>query len=451
MSTETIKSFNWLRKIPGELFKLDEKPLLGFPPPFPWDKFSDELNKSLQGNGITVTPGQVEWLAATDLFKGLGEKLKGLVLTVAPLQGPVWWVMSEKAVNLIVDLLIAKQPERNITGIIDEDFLNAYLQFIAIEAISAFEKTDFDKKLSITINEANELPKDPCLGIDVTIKLKDDTIYGRLLLSQAFKKAWAQKYAQQQKKMALESPMADSLDVLVHLEAGKIDLKPSEWKQLAIGDFVLIDSCSLDPDEDKGRVMLVINGTPCFRAKIKQGSLKILEHPLYHEVDKSMPAPTNKDDKAPKDAKNVKDTKNDDDLFDDDEDDKDHGGKDEDIDFDIDEENDIEKSASPTSGKPAAEKAPAAAEKKPPAAPSTPHAPSAIPLSVEEIPLPVVIEVGRIQMSIKKLLELQPGNMLELDIHPESGVDMVVNGKRIARGELLRIGDALGLRITELS
>lgn len=73
------------------------------------------------------------------------------------------------------------------------------------------------------------------------------------------------------------------------------------------------------------------------------------------------------------------------------------------------------------------------------------------PLSVDEIPLAVVIEVGRIQLSVKKLLELQPGNMLELNIHPESGVDMVVNGKRIARGELLRIGDTLGLRVTELS
>ncbi|MEI8366630.1 MAG: type III secretion system cytoplasmic ring protein SctQ, partial [Parachlamydiaceae bacterium] len=72
------------------------------------------------------------------------------------------------------------------------------------------------------------------------------------------------------------------------------------------------------------------------------------------------------------------------------------------------------------------------------------------PLSVDEIPLSVVIEVGRIQMSVKKLLELQPGNMLDLDIHPESGVDLVVNGKRIAKGELLRIGDVLGIRIMEL-
>ena len=45
--------------------------------------------------------------------------------------------------------------------------------------------------------------------------------------------------------------------------------------------------------------MPVINGSPFFRAKIKQGSLKILEHPLYHEVDTTMGIPPkNNDDEA---------------------------------------------------------------------------------------------------------------------------------------------------------
>ena len=53
-------------------------------------------------------------------------------------------------------------------------------------------------------------------------------------------------------------------------------------------------------------------------------------------------------------------------------------------------------------------------------------------------------------MSIQKLMELEPGNTLELDIHPESGVDLVVNGRRIGKGELLRIGDHLGVRILDI-
>jgi len=54
-------------------------------------------------------------------------------------------------------------------------------------------------------------------------------------------------------------------------------------------------------------------------------------------------------------------------------------------------------------------------------------------------------------MSVKKMLELQPGNLLELDIHPENGVDLVVNGKRIAKGELIKLGEALGVRILDIS
>jgi len=68
----------------------------------------------------------------------------------------------------------------------------------------------------------------------------------------------------------------------------------------------------------------------------------------------------------------------------------------------------------------------------------------------QDIPLNIVVEVGRLQMPIKTLMELKPGNLLNLNIHPESGVDLIVNGCRIGKGELLQIGETLGIRILEL-
>jgi len=72
------------------------------------------------------------------------------------------------------------------------------------------------------------------------------------------------------------------------------------------------------------------------------------------------------------------------------------------------------------------------------------------PVKPEEISVNVIIEVGQLKMNVQKLIELQPGNLLELGIHPEKGVDLTVNGRRVAKGELLRIGDTLGVRILEL-
>ena len=71
-------------------------------------------------------------------------------------------------------------------------------------------------------------------------------------------------------------------------------------------------------------------------------------------------------------------------------------------------------------------------------------------ISSKDIPIALVIEIGRVQMSLQKLLDLQPGNLLEMDVRPESGVDLVVNGKCIGKGELLRVGETLGVRILDL-
>jgi len=453
VSTETEQSYTWLRKIPGELYSLDEKPLLGYSPAFPWDKFSAQLNKSLQTNDIAVSPGELQWRTSKELFEGLGDKVAGSSYSIGPLTGNVWWLMPEQSVMRFMELLLIREPDHSFEASIDDDFIKASCQFLAIEAISAFDAIGYDKKLNPLVMRSIDNPTEPCLCLDIHITFKGETLYGRLCLSSSFRKAWMQRYLQQKADLSA-LPMADSLEVMIQLEAGKIDLKPSEWRQLKIGDFVLIDSCSLEPDQDKGRVMLVINGIPCFRGKVKQGSLKILEHPLYHEVDKSMANPPKNEDK---------------DLDDEDFDDLDQESKvddtdikddEEDIDFDIsddDIESDVKKSAPETTkagvgAKPAAAGASAITPAKDLKSPSPATLiPSQVALSVEEIPMPVVIEVGRIQMTVKKLLELQPGNMLELDIHPESSVDMVVNGKRIARGELLRIGDVLGIRILELS
>lgn len=70
--------------------------------------------------------------------------------------------------------------------------------------------------------------------------------------------------------------------------------------------------------------------------------------------------------------------------------------------------------------------------------------------SPQDIPLNIVVEVGRLQMSVKTLMELKPGNLLDLNIHPEAGVELVVNGSRVGKGELLQVGDTIGVRILEL-
>jgi flagellar motor switch protein FliN/FliY len=71
-------------------------------------------------------------------------------------------------------------------------------------------------------------------------------------------------------------------------------------------------------------------------------------------------------------------------------------------------------------------------------------------IASRDIPMQLVVEVDRIRMTLNQLLELRPGNVLDLQVKPEQGVYVTVGGKRIARGELIKLGDVLGLKILKI-
>lgn len=68
-----------------------------------------------------------------------------------------------------------------------------------------------------------------------------------------------------------------------------------------------------------------------------------------------------------------------------------------------------------------------------------------------DVPLQVTVELGRTQLRIRNVLELVPGSIIELDKLAGEPVDVLVNGKQIARGEVVVIDEEFGVRITEVA
>lgn len=67
-----------------------------------------------------------------------------------------------------------------------------------------------------------------------------------------------------------------------------------------------------------------------------------------------------------------------------------------------------------------------------------------------DVPLQFTVELGRTQRTIKDVLELGPGAIVELDKMAGEAVDIYVNGKSIAKGEVVVIDENYGVRITEI-
>jgi flagellar motor switch protein FliN len=62
----------------------------------------------------------------------------------------------------------------------------------------------------------------------------------------------------------------------------------------------------------------------------------------------------------------------------------------------------------------------------------------------------LTVEVGRTRMSLGETLALGPGSVVTLDRVADQPVDLLVNGRRIARGEVVVIDEQFGMRITEV-
>ena len=69
---------------------------------------------------------------------------------------------------------------------------------------------------------------------------------------------------------------------------------------------------------------------------------------------------------------------------------------------------------------------------------------------VLDVPVELTVEIGRTTMTIGETLTIGPGSIIGLKRMTGEPVDLLVNGKRIARGEVIAIDEEFGFRVTEV-
>lgn len=67
-----------------------------------------------------------------------------------------------------------------------------------------------------------------------------------------------------------------------------------------------------------------------------------------------------------------------------------------------------------------------------------------------DIPLTIAMEIGRAKISVRNLLQLNQGSIVELDRLAGESLDVLVNGTLIAHGEVVVVNDKFGIRLTDV-
>lgn len=443
---------DWIKQVDPLLFSQDEPLLLGPTPPFSWQDLTTSLQEHLHLPELSLRPRELHWRDDNHLFEGLDNSPQKLQFILAPLEGSAFWVMPEKDLwNLFTWVLAEKATNADI---LNDELKEGFYQFIAIEVLSLLEKSGLFKDLSPQLAETQSFPQGPFLCLDVEIQSHQTTLWGRLCLSPDFRRSW-KHFREAAPHEPLTSSLAPKLELTLNIEAGEAILSAREWETVQLGDLLIIENSSYDPELKKGNVHLTFKGKKIFRGRLRHDHIKLSEYPLYFEelgsMDKDHPFKEHKDDSLPEDDDFSSFDEDEEDLFLEDEElaaaleeelrlkKEDEGHEEEAIGESLEEGNEgaLEEEQKEETVPKAQETEEEPAEEKKILAPN-------------EIPFVVSVEIAHIRLTVQQLLELSPGNQLSLGKEPDNLVDLVVNGKCIGKGELVRVGEVLGVRILHL-
>ncbi|NDD58664.1 MAG: YscQ/HrcQ family type III secretion apparatus protein [Chlamydiae bacterium] len=396
---------HWIKQIVETHSQPRQIPMWGSFPTFDYDIFAKNLSSSLGMQNIHIQPSTPEWVSYDQFLTWAGPSSSYQIIKISPWSGQILWIMPQEDRRKLVSKMLSHSE---LNGADNTKFQEGFYQYLTLQALEEFEALGAYPELHPRLSKEEIFQEDFCT-IPMSITVDNSTFYGTLAISDSFQTSLKEHYSNKLPPLSSHW-LSNHLDLPLSLQCGSTTLSLREWNQVGIGDCIVLSRCTYDPELHKGSVTICLDHSPIFRAKIKKNNLKILDYAYYHEEEKSMDS----NETLPPEEGYLKDEFSDEHSF-----------------FDADEDKEENEHLWSEEG-------------------STKASAEAI-ISTQDIPLTLVVEVDKIKMNLDKLLQLAPGNVLELSVKPEQGVSITVGGKKVAHAELIKLGDILGVKILKMS
>lgn len=399
----------WIRTIEDGLTETNQIPLWGSPPPFDFEGCAQALQESFGLDSLKITPLAAAWKGPGQGLVGFGDDPILTPIDIPTLEGRALWVMAKDDANWFTkaSLTHGEDDKRSFSS---PALVAGFYRYALLDVLATFRYAEAFGDLSPVIGPDDALPDSECMCLDIQIEVNGHPLMGRLLCPTVFFHSFKQHFSQRSPDLSSKSFSSIPLDL--GLVVGSTQLNFNQWKGVGVGDFVVLDRCLYDVEAKKGSLEVTLGKTPIFHARLKEGTLKILDYSFYYEEDNAMDErdPEDElDEGLPEDEGMLDDFPEDEPMPGDEDDAQEHLWE-------------ADKSEAPLDQM----------------------------LAASEVPIELTVEVGRLEMSLERLLELKPGNTLELKAKPEDVVHLSANGKRVGTAELVKIGDLLGIKILKL-
>ncbi len=383
-----------IKKIAPELQKLNQIPLFGGMNSFDWPQLASRLASRFKLKSLSLQPGGQEWLVAEDIRKGLGHDAVIFPIDLAPLGSSAYWIMPQQEIKKLTSWMLSGSTEK--PAITSDLLQEGFYQYLLLETLDAAFEMEPLNTITPMLHEEAPFPEEKAFCIDVTLQFQEKACHGRLAIPNDLRVHWVQHF--EKLNMRSVSPqMARDIEVVLGVKTGSVLLAQSQWEKLKKGDFILLDRGSYDPRHAKGIAFLTLGTTSLFQLNIENNKIHLLNFAFIYEDATDMTT-----NNPPED-----------DMLEEE--------------FPEEETEDTALSEEATLPEEEAEA-----------------------VGIKETPIQITVELARIRVTLEKLMQLAPGNFLELPIQPDQSVLLSANGQKIGKAELVYLGENLGVRIIEL-
>lgn len=416
---------SWIQEVSPAILEAAGMTGWGKIPSFPLDAVVEHLRQLFQSSSLSVEIGSAEWKIAENFSDGLGKTLFKTSLAASPLRGLAQWILPENSAKELLKSL----KDQKLSAIKTEhpEVTKGIYDYLVLEVCQVVSKEY--KGLSLHVND-EEFSTDIAYAIDIALHEAENVFWGRLLISKELQ-ANLYKHFSQKRATLNDLEKLPNLMLPISITTGSTELTTAELENLRTGDFVVIENSHYNVLQKKGSFCALLQGKPLFQVKKRDRGIKIVDFIYFYEENTM-----------------------DDDYFEDKQMDDDFSDgniefDDKDAEIPLDNKNDQEPSLEEEDMSASEEEALFGDIPEVKTGVKTTEKNPLENVSVSQIPVTVHMEVARINLSLDKLKTLAPGEYLPIEFNP-SLVDLTVGGKSIGHGEIVEMGNLVGVKIIEL-
>ncbi len=265
---------SWIQPIEHQLKEVLDFPEISFSETFPVTELSAFLSSHLNIDPLSITLHTKEWKTIDSLFSGLGTSPISISFQASPLNGDCFWVIPYEDLETFISWF--KDKNEKTLELNNPELLKGIYRYALLVAFESLSQTDLFKKLSLKFTKDVKL-EEKYYSIDVSISHGEKQIWGRLLISAKFKDSFMSFFSKDNLALFDIAKQFPTLKIPLSIANGSIELTQEEISSLEEGDFIIVDNAFFKPSDQKGSLKVLLNDTPLFQIKLKDGKFKILD------------------------------------------------------------------------------------------------------------------------------------------------------------------------------